>query len=285
MEIIKKLHREKRLTVGDVKEAIEDIAPPSLQEPWDNSGLLLSFECSSINKILICLEINHEVVREAVALGADMIITHHPVIFGGISSISDKNPSGRALMRLIQERISVYSCHTPFDKVRGGNNDWLAELLGLSAVKNLKGQDVLSASKMADNMDEADIGRIGRLRKPMNFMDFIAFAADKLSMSIRDFHIVGELENEIETIGICTGAGADMIPMAAEAGCRLMITGDVKYHEARHAADRGICVLDAGHYGTEKFFSDNMREKLEEQLGDDVEIICSAVNLDPFQTV
>ncbi len=285
MEIKKMIRKEKIVTVSDVKAAIEEIAPLSLQEPWDNSGLIIGFENETVEKILTCLELNEAVAEEAVAAGVDMVITHHPLIFGGIKAITDGSAQGRTMMKLMKSGISVYSCHTPFDKIRGGNNDMIAELLDLSSVKNLKGDDVESPSKMADRMDEADIGRIGKLKKPMSFMDFIAAAADKLNMSIRDFRMVGDLDSEITTIGICTGAGADLIEMAAAAGCQLMITGDVKYHEAQSAKDLGICVLDAGHYGTEKFFAANMKKKLDKELDGKAEVIASEVDIDPFMTV
>lgn len=285
MEIKKMIRKEKNVTVSDVKNAIEEIAPVSLQEAWDNSGLLIGFENETAEKILTCLELDEAVAEEAVAAGVDMVVTHHPLIFGGIKAVSDGNAQGRTIMKLIKNGISVYSCHTPFDKIKGGNNDMIAELLDLGSLKNLRGDDVESPSKMADRMDEADIGRIGKLKKPMSFMDFIAAAADKLNMSIRDFRMVGDLDREITSIGICTGAGADLIEMAAAAGCQLMITGDVKYHEAQSAKELGICVLDAGHYGTEKFFAVNMKKKLDKELDGRAEVTASEVNIDPFMTV
>ena len=285
MEIKKIVRKEKYVTVSDVKAIIEEIAPVSMQEDWDNSGLLIGFEGKTVEKILTCLELNEAVAEEAAAAEADMVVTHHPLIFGGIKTVKDSSAQGRIIMSLIKNGISVYSCHTPFDKVKGGNNDMIAELLELGSVKNLKGDDVESASKMSDRMEEADIGRIGKLKKPVSFMDFIAAAADKLNMSIRDFRIVGDLDSEITNIGICTGAGADLIEMAAASGCQLMITGDVKYHEAQAARELGICVLDAGHYGTERFFAANMKKKLDKELDGKAEVIASQMNIDPFVTM
>lgn len=285
MEIKKIVRKEKYVTVSDVKAIIEEIAPVSLQEAWDNSGLLIGFEGKTVEKILTCLELNEAVAEEAAAAEADMVVTHHPLIFGGIKTVKDGSAQGRIIMNLIKNGISVYSCHTPFDKVKGGNNDMIAELLELGSVKNLKGDDVESASKMSDRMEEADIGRIGKLKKPVSFMDFIAAAADKLNMSIREFRIVGDLDSEITNIGICTGAGADLIEMAAASGCQLMITGDVKYHEAQTARELGICVLDAGHYGTERFFAANMKKKLDKELDGKAEVIASQMNIDPFVTM
>ena len=254
------------ITVADVTELIEDAVPVSLQESWDNSGLLIGFPEKHVKKVITCLEITEAVADEAVAAGADMIVSHHPLIFSGIRKLSYDSSEDRAVMKLVSNGISVYSCHTPFDKVRGGNNDIIAERLGLSSVKNLRGDDVVSPSKMAEKRDEADI----------------ELAANQLNMSIRQLRACGDLNTEITSVGICTGAGADMAEMAVDAGCQLFITGDVKYHEAQAAAARGICLLDAGHYGTEKFFAQAMRELLEKKLAGKAEVVESAVNIDPF---
>ena len=144
--------------------------PVSLQESWDNSGLLIGFPEKHVKKVITCLEITEAVAaRQAVAAGADMIVSHHPLIFSRHQKAQATDSSeDRAVMKLVSNGISVYSCHTPFDKVRGGNNEIIiAERLGLSSVKNLRGDDVVSPSKMAENRDEADIGRTGRFRKPL----------------------------------------------------------------------------------------------------------------------
>ena len=260
MDSSKNTKNDSVITVADIVETIEALAPCGLQEEWDNSGLLIGFQKKPVRKLLACLEIDHEVVGEAKALGVDIIVTHHPLIFHGVKKLNDGDYKDRLVMELIRSGISVYSCHTPFDKVKGGNNDIIMERMELSAVRNLKGQEVASAEKMMARKEAADIGRIGVLKEPMLYKDLISFAAAQLDMSIRQFHAIGPLDREIKAIGVCTGAGADLIEMAATAGCELFITGDVKYHEARDAVLSGMCVLDAGHYGTEKFFAAAMKE-------------------------
>lgn len=270
------------VTAADIAKTIEEFAPCSLQEEWDNSGLLIGFQKKPVKKLLTCLEIDHNVIQEARELAADMIVTHHPLIFHEIKHLCDADYRDRLVMDLISSEISVYSCHTPFDKVRGGNNDIIMDRLSLGSVRNLKGQEVASAEKMIARREAADIGRIGVLKEPMSYKDVISFAASQLEMSIRQFHAVGFLDREIRTVGVCTGAGADLIEMAAAAGCELFITGDVKYHEARDAALSGMCVLDAGHYGTEKFFAGQMKLVLDKKLGHAVDIFESEIDLDPF---
>lgn len=268
--------------VGDIADIIEKQVPSQLQEEWDNSGLLIGFENKPVSKILTCLEIDKKVLDEAIAIEADMIITHHPLIFSGIKALNDQDYKSGIILELIRRGISVYSCHTPFDKVKGGNNDILMNKLELGSVKNLSGQDLVSAAKMIERKDEADIGRTAELKKPITYKDFLLHAADKLDMSIRQLHAAGDLDTEIQKVGCCTGAGADLAMMAAGSGCQLFITGDVKYHEAQDVLQSGMCILDAGHYGTEKFFAEAMKGLLDKKLDAKVQVVASEVVLDPF---
>ena len=270
------------VTVGDIVEIIEKQIPVTLQEEWDNSGLLIGFEEKEVHTILTCLEIDDKVVAEAKYKNADMIITHHPLIFSGIKALNDSDYKGGIIMDLIASGISVYSCHTPFDKIKGGNNDIIMGLLGVSGVNNLCGQDVVSAAKMIDRNEEADIGRTGELAEAMMFKEVINLVADKLDLSIRQIHAAGDLDKMISKIGCCTGAGSDLAHLAAGCGCQVFITGDVKYHEAQDVVQAGLCIIDAGHYGTEKFFGEAMKRILDKKLGANVQVMVSEVVLDPF---
>ena len=280
-----RIHYTGDVRVCDIAEAIEKAVPSGLQESWDNSGLLIVYEDMYVKRILTCLEINHEVLREAKDENADMIVSHHPLIFGSVRSLCTGNYREKLLMDLVGSGISVYSCHTPFDKVRGGNNDIIADRLGLISVRNLRGEDVCSASRMIENADEADIGRTGSFRNPISFRQVLDLVSSELELSLRQIKAVGSLDLNISKVGICTGAGSDLMEMAAASGCELFITGDVKYHEAQTARELGICLIDAGHYGTEKFFGAAMKKKLIKLMGDKVEVIASEVNLDPFQVL
>ena len=244
--------------------------------------MIIGFEDKEVHTILTCLEIDDKVVAEAKEKKADMLITHHPLIFSGIKALNDGDYKGGIIMDLIASGISVYSCHTPFDKVKGGNNDIVMGLLGVSGVKNLCGQDLVSAAKMIDRKEEADNGRTGELGEPMTFKDVINLVAEKLDLSIRQIHAAGNLDKMITKIGCCTGAGSDLAHLAAGCGCQLFITGDVKYHEAQDVVQAGLCIIDAGHYGTEKFFGEAMKKILDKKLDAKVQVVASEVVLDPF---
>ncbi|MBQ0079008.1 MAG: Nif3-like dinuclear metal center hexameric protein, partial [Eubacterium sp.] len=259
--------------------------PLQLQEEWDNSGLIIGFEDRQVSRVLTCLEINMEVVDEAIAMGAEMIISHHPLIFGSISSLNANTPKGAVIIRLIRHGISVYSCHTPFDKVNGGNNDALAGILDLRDITDLAGDPVKKPADMLAAPSEMHIGRIGRLHKTLKFSQVIDMVCENLGIPISQISAVGHMDAEISRIGICTGAGSEFIEVAAGQGCEAFITGDVKYHQAQDAREIGMCVIDAGHFGTEKIFAAVMQLQMEKLVPGSVEFVASEVNLDPFEVL
>ncbi len=274
--------KDNYMKVSDIVNTVEKIAPKALQEVWDNSGLLIGFESKVVKNILTCLEINKSVLSEVKAKHCEMIITHHPLIFSGVKNICDCDNTGSIIMNLIENGISVYSSHTPFDKVKGGNNDFLAKCIGLSSVKNLNGDDVGNAEKMTERPTEADLGRIGKLKKGMSLRDMMLNVCDSLGLRQSQIRVSGCLDDEIKNVGVCCGSGAEFFKAAKKMGCDLFITGDVKYHQAQEAAADGLCIIDAGHYGTEKSFAVNMKEKLDKELDGSVKVIESETDLDPF---
>lgn len=252
-------------------QAIESVAPMHLQESWDNSGVQIAVNDGVISRVLTALELTDEVIQEAIDEDADMIITHHPLIFGGIKSVDFRDMTGSYILKLIEAGISVYSSHTPFDKVEGGNNDYLAELIGLRDI---------SGFTYGENVEM--IGRVGMLPYPVTLEDMVDILAEKIDVESEQIRCVGYPEQMISTVGMCTGAGADLMDLAASNGCQLFITGDLKYHDAQKAKAMGIAVIDAGHYGTEKTFADNFADKLRKIVAGRAEIIESKVDIDPF---
>lgn len=255
----------------EVVQAIESIAPKYIQESWDNSGIQIATGKLEIERVLTSLELTDEIAEEAIREDVDMIITHHPLIFGGIKSVDFRDVTGSIILKLINAGISVYSSHTPFDKIEGGNNDYLAELMGLRDISGFTCGD-----------DVEMIGRIGNLPQPMNLASIAAMLAEGLDVDEEQIRFVGNPDQLIHTIGMCTGAGADLMDLAIDNGCQLFVTGDVKYHDAQNAKAKGIAVIDAGHYGTEKTFAENFADKLRMSTGDKIEVIESKVDIDPF---
>lgn len=255
-----------------IQSAIEQIAPPHLAEEWDNSGFQICCDqAKTVRRILICLEISDEVITEAIAEGADLIITHHPLIFGKIHQIDHKSITGNHIIRLIQSGISVYSAHTSFDSARQGTNQYLAEQIGLEKIVPL----------VPSSDESCGMGRIGMYSPSVSSDDFM----DRLKSACDEniYRIAGVMPKKISKISICTGSGAEFIPIAKENGSDVYITGDVKYHDARMACDIGMCVVDAGHFGTENIFSVNFAKQLEALIPKEIEIIRSKTDLNPFR--
>lgn len=255
-------------------QAIETVAPSYTQESWDNSGVQIACSDAEIYKVLTSLEMTEEIIDEACDNNVDVIITHHPLIFGGIKKIDYRDMTGSYIVKLLNAGISVYSSHTPFDKVEGGNNDYLADLIGLKDI---------SGFTVGDDVDM--IGRVGMLEEPMPLAAMVDLLSEVLDIDPEQIRSVGAPDKSLTTVGICTGAGADLMGLAIENGCDVLITGDVKYHEAQEAKARGIALIDAGHYGTEKTFAHNFAEKLRQAVGRKVEILESKVDIDPFDVL
>ncbi len=217
-------------TVRDFYDFLDEIAPFSSQEGWDNSGLLVgSFE-KEVNRVAVALDLNKETLDQAISLEVDLIITHHPVIFKAQKTfLSDCTP-----YRLAENSISLIATHTPFDATEGGINDILCDLLELTKV------EVLSTS-MSENLL-----RVGFTDKTTP-EEFARFVSRQLSADVR----FCDGENEIETVAVCSGAGADFAKEVAELGIDAFVTGDAKYHEFLDAKEDGLTLIAAGHFETE----------------------------------
>ena len=250
---------------------LEEIAPPDLTESWDNSGVQIYSGKKEFTKVILTLEINQQVIEEAIHEKADMVITHHPLIFGGINAIdaTDKQ-TGQYITQLICHGISVYSAHLTFDNAPKGNNWYLTQLLSLSDVWRPEG------------IDSAMPGLLGKLKEPMVIEEAARIVEERLSLPKHYIRVAAEPGQEIETVGICSGAGGDFLPWVLKEKVQLFITGDVRFHEAQEARAKGLAVIDAGHYGTEKIFAENFAKQLKEKVGSIVHIKETDANTNPY---
>ena len=256
----------------EIHKILNIIAPEQLQENWDNSGIQICVNHDTdIKKILTCLEINEKVIVEAVEKKIDMIVTHHPLIFGKFSNIDYNNITGNNIISLISKGISVYSSHTAFDSALNGTNQYLAESLNMENITPMIPADI----------EGCGMGRFGEYKSPINLNILISKLLKVCGKT--DLRIAGTVPDKISKIGLCTGAGAEFIELAAKNDCDVYITGDVKYHDARLADDISLCVIDAGHYGTEVIFAENMALQLQELLSENVKVVPSATDIYPFK--
>ncbi len=258
--------------IGTIEKAMRQIAPPHLAEEWDNCGFQIRCDSDqNIEKILVCLEISDDIITEAIQKSADLIVTHHPLIFGGIRSVDMDDMTGRYVLRLIRAGISVYSAHTSFDSAKDGTNQYLAECLGLEEISPL----------VPAEDGESGMGRAGVYRRPLPFSEFALRLKDACDGSI--FRISGTIPEFVSKVSLCTGAGSEFIGEAEENASDVYITGDVKYHDARTACEKKFCIIDAGHFGTENIFTPNFAGQLRKLCPQDVEIMEAESDLDPFR--
>lgn len=257
----------------DIISRLDSIVPENMQETWDNSGVQINCGNREIKKALVALEITFEVIEEAVREKADMIITHHPLIFTGIKSIDADEVKGRYIIDLINNGISVYSMHTNFDRAHGGNNDYIAQLLDLDG----------TAPLIVDGCGD-EITRAG-ICSQMSLAELAHKLACGLGIDDRFISITGEPDTPVGKVGICSGAGSEYIEPAMMNGCDVFITGDVKYHEAVNAREMGMCVIDAGHFGTERIFPEAFTELMYSNEFTEVDFIISSVDINPFEKI
>ncbi len=242
------------MRICDIVSEMEKIAPPYLAEKWDNPGFLLGDETKTVSKVFICLEINSETLKQAQEENANLIITHHPLIFKPLSRITESDPTGRLIRSLIKSDIAVYCMHTNFDKADGGMNDLLAQALGLEDVRHYTEEECLDAF----GSPTENIGRIGTLEPTMSLEDFAAFV--RATLGCRNLRTVGNPDEEISKVALCSGSGGDLMLNALRAGADVYLTGDIGHHDAQLASEIGLNIIDAGHFETENIICDFLME-------------------------
>lgn len=230
--------------VKDFYGYLNSIAPFETQEDWDNSGMLVGDMNAEVKKAAVVLDITHEEIKKAKAIGADLIISHHPVIFNPIKSVT----KGSVPYELVARSINALCCHTPLDIADGGTNDSLAELLGINVTR-------------ADD----PILRLGTV-EPTTAQELAGKIANTLNTKVR----YADAGKTIKKIAICTGAGCSLIEAAGEIDA--FITGDASHHNFLDCVQAGITLIAAGHYETEIIVVPVLVKKLQAQFPD-IEII------------
>ena len=220
----------------DVIQAIEEFAPLSIQESWDNSGLCIGSPDSPVSSVLLGLDCTPELVDEAIACGADMIVTHHPLIFSGLKKISPEDATGAAVIKAVKAGISVYAAHTNADKVIAGVSGAMAAKLGLADVEILD-----------EDGEGTGLGAVGNLPEPLSAEEAVALVKERFGLkSIRTSKPV---EGKISRIAMCGGSGGSLIKAAMASGAQLYISGDISYHN--FFTREGFMIMDIGHYESE----------------------------------
>ena len=230
------------MTVKELYEKLNSRMPENLTEAWDNDGIMCSSDFSSeVNNVLIALDVTEEIVDYAIARNFDLIVSHHPLVFKPIDRVTENNHVSRKIIKLISNNISVFSFHTRADKVDGGVNDILCQILGLSDVKPF---------------GEGGLGRIGTLPEESALDVFSDFVKMQLGADVIKY---ADAYNPVKRVAIVGGDGKDFVADAMKEGADTYLSGRLSYNVMEEAADMGINLVEAGHYFTEfpitKFFS------------------------------
>ena len=242
------------MKIKEVLNALERFAPLPLQESWDNAGLQVGLTETEVSGALLCLDVNEKIVDEAIQKGCNLIVSHHPLLFRGLKTISDLTDVQRTVMKTIVNGICVISMHTNMDNAKGGVNFKIAEKLGLQDVQ-------FFALKNVDGI-EAGSGVIGTLAEPLVACDFVQ--AVKNTFDVECAMCNELLHRKIQKVAICGGAGDFLLDEALKAGVDAFITGEMHYHQYFGYEQRiQICVI--GHYQSEQFTSEIFREIIESE--------------------
>jgi dinuclear metal center YbgI/SA1388 family protein len=254
-------------------DQMQSLAPEHSAMTSDNVGLLVGEREADVAKILVALDCTQDVVREAIEYGADMIITHHPLIYAPLNRVNGDTAAGQIIIQLIRAGISVYTAHTNLDRACEGVNDCLMEKIGFAQNLQL--------------MQEGDLHyglvRYGKLASPMTLIQLAKHIETMLNLP--GVRYAGDPETMIYSAGICCGGGSDLnfFQAAKEKGCEVFITGDIKYHDFVSARHMGICLVDATHFASERPIVPKLVSYLRDRAAG-FEIRASAAETEPFAT-
>ena len=259
------------IDVGGLLAAVDALAPFALAEDWDNVGLMVGRRGREVTTVLVALDLRPAVLDEALALGAQAILVHHPPIFPALSAVSDARTTGRLELRAAEDRVAIIAAHTNLDSARGGLNDLMADALGMTATTPL----VPSPRNPA-----LGLGRVGEV--PATTLGALA------AMAVREFcprtanlGLAGDPDMPVQRVAICTGSGGSLIDAARDCGAQAYVTGDLKYHD--FDAAEGMGLVNVAHGAVEGHVLRMWTPLLAAALSTTrVQVMSSSVDTDPW---
>lgn len=264
-------------TVGQVIGILEQAYPPHLAASWDAGiGLACGDPDAPVTRVLFAVDAVESVVDEAVATGAQLIVTHHPLLFAGTHSVATTSGKGRIVHRLIRSGIALYSAHTNADNANPGVTDALAARLDVRVEEPI---EPIEPGALLGS------GRIGRLPSPMTLGDFVAQVAARLPATVQGVRAGGDLTRIVEFVALCGGAGDDLLDAVADR-VDVYVTADLRHHPAQdHLTDAGCALIDVAHWASEWPWLEQAAAVLVAGLaerGDTVEAVISTTPTDPW---
>lgn len=245
-------------TVCEIWNVLSKWAPPELAESWDNTGLQVGDPNAPVQRLMVALDATENVLEAASERKAQMVLTHHPLLFRPVSSLDISKQLPRLLAGFLHKKIALAAAHTNLDSTVGGVSDLLADALGLSDVKPLQTSE--------PNPPSVGLGRIGNLLYGCKLSEIML----KVSSMLRNpgLLVVGHPEQMITRVALCGGSGSDLWPMAVDEDADLFLSAEIKHHIAREAEQMGKAIIDAGHFYTEWPVVPAMAEYMKQQASD-----------------
>ncbi|GIW94612.1 MAG: GTP cyclohydrolase 1 type 2 [Pirellulaceae bacterium] len=263
------------ILLQDVCTHLEQLAPLPLAARWDNTGLLVGDHGRTVERVMLCLTVTDDVVREAIHESAELLVTHHPLPFRPLNSLTTSSTVGRRLLQLIEAKVAVYSLHTRWDSAQSGINQQWAEMLELQEIQPL-------IDRPDNPIGPCGSGRCGRLPAPQPAWRVVQSVLTRLQLAGASF--AGPLDRQVERVALACGAGDDFLYPAIEADCQLLVTGEARFHTAVEAELNGIGLLAIGHYASERWGVERLAEVLQ-QAFPQLEIWASRLEHDSWQPV
>ncbi|RJP94646.1 MAG: Nif3-like dinuclear metal center hexameric protein [Desulfobacteraceae bacterium] len=274
--------------VNDIIALMESVAPQSLAESWDNSGLQCGSRTWPVKHIVVALDPSLSVVKTACEKKADLLITHHPLIFQAIKNIILDSPVGEIIDLSIRNRLAIFSAHTNLDSVKGGLNDLFAEKLGLRNLNFLE-----PATEIADGAHllhaiegQHGLGRVGELASPSS-LGALAETIKK-TFGLATLKISGSLNMPVKKIAVCTGSGSGLMKQFLSTDADVYVSGDLKFHDAKDVETHHRALIDVGHFASEQLMIDLIAGRLATRFKEkdlDVTVEALRVESDPFQYI
>ncbi len=240
------------MKVQEILAAVNAIAPFEMQEGWDNSGLLVGSGWQEVKHVMVALDITMPVIDKAASLGCEMIVSHHPVIFSPLKSVSAEHP----VYQLASNNMTAICCHTPLDIVDGGINDLLVDML----------REKLGLTDEVFPLEESGLGRIVTLAEAKSVEDIAKIAKEVLKCNTVRYLDAGVNDEKVSKLAICGGSGASLLEKADALGAGALLTGDVKHDRWGTARDNFISLIDCGHFQTEAMAVPYLAKMLKEKL-------------------
>ena len=225
------------MKIKDITKVLEEFAPLAYQESYDNSGLVVGRGETEVEAALVCVDATEAVIDEAVRLGAGLVISHHPIIFGGLKRLNSSCYVERVVEKAIREGVALYACHTNLDSTEGGMSHRLAAMLG---IENLRLLEQLPKGN--------GFGVVGTLAEPMKVLDFVARVRDVLGVGAVRYS--EPARDDVRTVAVCTGSGGSLLSEAVAAEADVYVSADFKYNHFLDATGL-VTIVDAGHFETE----------------------------------